>query len=301
MGDCAAMTVVTGDSFSCYVPLFIYSTKMAYPEWDVKVFVIGKLKASVKRLLESDAFAGVSGWEVLEDQFADFRMSHGTPAAARHLIPRRHLKQYAYVYIADCDFIVFRHEPTHQKYHARLMHDTGVPYSSFHSAYGRPWRQSVHGPTGWRGNYNRIAAGTFMIRVKDWLAATQAARHRYKKCATQLTTDGFDGHLFGSYREYDEVMLYRTCVLSGLKVPKGKWKMVDGSRFKRLYRDIHLGDWRRRRRLRKKKMKKLLDPHNLKLFDQLEKDPNWKAITSEMVKESTELRVAMHNLRIYPR
>jgi len=298
MAECCAFSVVSGDSFQYFAPLFIYSTKKAYPEWDVKVYVIGKLRQSCWDILRSPHFEGITGWYVVENAFANFRAGHGTAAAARHLIPKKDFREYKWAYVCDVDFLIFRHDPTHLDYHRDIMKRAGVPYSTFRGPYGKPRRPNITGPSHWRGIYARLA-GFGMFRPDGWTRVTKMARHTYKAMATGGEKyDGMDAHRFGSYREYDEVMLHRMCTISGLHTPKRKWQMPDGSWFRKLYRDVHLGDFRKPGRfVKKRKMKRLLTGSNVGNFKLLEKDEHWRAIAGMCCAGASEVKWCLHRLR----
>jgi len=295
MAKTCAFTVVSADGFEFFIPLWIYSIKRAYPEWNVKVLIRGKLLPKVAKILEMDAFQNTGGWEVIEDQFLNYKNGKGTCGACRLLIPRVYLKEYKFAYITDVDFVVFRHSPTHLQYHSHVMKEAGVPYSAFRGPSTRPWRPKIHESHGWRDHYMRICGGTVMIRVKDWLRAVKKQRALYKQVAAGQRRDGIDKHRFGSYREYDEVMHCRMLRGSGLKVPKHKNEMPNGKKVNASYRDIHLGDFKFTRRLKEGRRNRLITQTAVKRYKRLWKDPEWCAIAKACTEGNKSVRRLIRN------
>ena len=153
MAKTCAFTVVSANSYEYFIPIWAWSIKRAYPEWDVKVLIRGKLLPRVREILDG---LKLEGGEVIEDQFMNFLTGSGAYGAYRLLIPRTYLKPYKYAYITDVDFIMFRHSPTHTQYHVAVMKKGNVPYSAFKGPSTRPWRKKVHKEHGWRDQYTRL-------------------------------------------------------------------------------------------------------------------------------------------------
>lgn len=292
-------TVVSGDTFQFFIPTFIYAAKTAYPEWDVLVLVKGTIKQACWDILRSPHFAHITGWRILENQFESLPDKHGTCGAARLLIPKEYLKPYKFAYICDVDFLIFRHSVTHTEYHGRIMRRSRVPYSTFRGPYRKPRRRDIYGNTGWKGNYTRLACGTLMIKPYEWYTATNQMRKMYKMVASSCGHDDIDKHRFASYREYDEVMLYRMVSRSGLHYPERKLHMPDGSPFNMKYRDVHIGDFRSYAKA-KKRIRKLLSRVNVRALRKLyATDEHWCHV-EQMCRRGTSLvRQPLQNMARY--
>jgi len=292
-------TVVSGDTFQFYIPIFIYAAKTAYPEWDVLVLVKGTIRPSCWDILRSPHFAHITGWKIVENQFSALPDKHGACGAARLLIPKELLTPYRFAYICDGDFLIFRHQTTHEEYHGRIMRRARVPYSTFRGPYRKPRRSEIHGSVGWKGNYTRLACGTLMIKPSEWYAATYNMRKIYKNASGKSKTDGVDKHRFASYREYDEVMLYRMVSMSGLHYPEQKLRMPDGSPFNLKYRDIHIGDYRSYSKA-KKRIRKLVSVVNVRAIRNLySTDEHWCHVEQMCRRNTSLVRLPLQNMARY--
>ncbi|HUT64423.1 MAG TPA: hypothetical protein VMZ04_10765 [Anaerolineae bacterium] len=294
-------TVVSADDYQTYIPIFIYTVKRAYPEYYVKIFLRGKLNALIRGVLEDMKKLKYCdpGWEVLEKRFMNFPKRTSICNTLRHLLPEEEFKRFDYLYITDIDFIVFRHSPTLLEYLSSRIKKTKQPYAAARGPYQYPRRYEIN-RTGWKGNFTRISDGMLMLKIPEWFNATKKARKKYAKLVASSTPDGFDNHVPATYREYNEVMLYRICVKSKLKTPKRKNKFIDDKGFKKLYRDIHLGDFKFSRRNRQYKW---IKPENFFNFDDLCQDPVWQTllkrlngtIAVRMVKKAAEYVRKFHH------
>jgi len=292
-------TVVSGDAFQFYIPTFIYAAKTAYPEWDILVLVKGTIKQACWNILRSPHFAHITGWKILENQFQDMNDKHGACGAARLLIPKEYLKPYKFAYICDVDFLIFRQAIPHVEYHNRIMRRSRVPYSTFRGPYRKPRRPEVYGQNGWKGNFTRLACGTLMIKPHEWYEKTNNMRKIYKAIAQRGGHDHVDKHRFASYREYDEVMLFRMVSQSGMHYPERKLYMPDGSRFNVKYRDVHIGDFRSYSKA-KKRIRKLLSRVNVRALRQLyANDEHWCHVEQMCRRGTSMVRLPLQNMVRY--
>jgi len=278
-------TVCSDDSMSYFIPLFIYTWTRAYPEYDVKVYVRGKLRDNVRGILDGmrERKLGGDSWEVVEDVFTGYPNEVSVCNSCRHLLSAARFKKYKYVYVTDIDFLAFRHHPSHMAYYARVMRRSGVPYAGFRGPYRKPHRPSISA-NGWKGWYTRVAGGTFMLKSPEWFQKTMNMRKHYKRLGKRHKKDGKDRHYFASYREYDEVMLYRIIRGSGMKTPKKKNCFPSGQVYNRNYRDIHLGDFTKSRGKKTGKMSTLITNENIKAYWALQREEAWQWVLGECTK-----------------
>ena len=284
-------TVCSNDHYSYYLPMFVYTAQRAYPEYHVKVFVRGYLNDVVKNTLK---MVKGGNYTIVENVFKKYPDRTSVCNTLRHLIPQEHFEGFDYVYITDIDFLLFRHSPTLGEYFAHIIKKTGQPYASFRGPLGKPYRPYINA-TGWKGNFTRIADGTLMLKTPEWFNMTNKARSLYAKLVRNSKHDTFDKIIPASYREYNEVMLYRICKLSKIKTPTKRRKFLDGSAYNDNYRDIHLGDMKFNYT---KRLKRKLTNENEKNFKALEKDTTWIAL-SEICSQCSVVKKSLHYLRKY--
>lgn len=283
-------TVCSADSFQYYIPLFIYSLKKAYPDYGIKIFLRGVLNEDVKealKLIEGD-------YDIYENSFIDYPTRISTCNTLRHLLPANKFKGYEYLYITDIDFIFFRHRPTLGRYFQKIIEMNRQPYASFKGPRKHP-RRFNHG---WVGNFTRIADGTLMLKIPEWFDITYTQRKKYKSLLKKSNHDNYDHHKPCSYREYNEVMLYRIVRNSGMKAPTNRRKFVCGKEYKIIYRDIHLGDFKFGRGHSRYRMRKFTHYKNAKAFKRLQKDELWLQIC-EICERNKIVWANMKKLRWY--
>lgn len=283
-------TCVSSDSYQYYIPLFIYSLKRAYPDYGIKIFLRGKLNPDVREALKF-----IDGeYDIYEDIFLSYPTHKSTCNTLRHLLPEKWFKGYDYLYITDIDFIFFHHDPTLGRYFQKRIQENKQPYATFKGPARIP-RRFKHG---WVGNFTRVADGTLMLKIPKWFEKTYIQRKKYRKLIKADKHDNYDHHRPCTYREYNEVMLYRIIINSGMKTPKRRRTFVSGKKYNVLYRDIHIGDFKYRRGNSNRRMRRFMHYKNAKDFKRLEKDPVWKKIC-EICERNKTIRKNMKRLRYY--
>jgi len=273
--------VCTNDSYSYYIPLFVYTVKRAYPDAGVVVFVKGVLKEAVRETLKLILY---NGWVVKDQCFKGYPNNPAITNSLRFLVDEKEFKGYDYIMIRDIDFLVFPHKVSHAEYFIRRMKKMRLPYYGVRGPYSHPRRRKIN-RVGWRRDFTRIAGGTVVIKNPDWFDKTSKMRKKYRHYLKSNMSDGLDSHKPATYREYDEVMLYRIINESGLKTPRRKNKDVLGKRSPKRYRDMHLGDFGKRKHGNKRLISRLAT-ENAKEFIKLESDPVWKEIKDRMRKNN---------------
>jgi len=231
-------------------------------------------------------------WDIVENVFTEFPSRVSICNTLRHLIPKEFFAGFEYVYITDIDFLFFRHEPTLGQYFAKRIKRCKQPYAAFRGAINVPRRKDVN-KIGWKGSFTRIADGTLMLKTPEWYERTDKFRIQYYKRLKKSEHDKFDSIIPASYREYNEVMLYRICRLAGLETPSKKRHFIDGHKYDITFRDIHLGDMKYNYH---KRIKKNITKWNIKNFKLLEKNKTWKALCSVCEKDGT-VKTNLNKLR----
>ena len=271
-------TVCSSNHFAYFAPVFIYSIKKAYPDAGVKVFVMGKLKDDVRAILDKLRNEQLidGDWEVIENQFEDYPKRDSTCNCLRFLLQKKYFDGYDYIIIKDIDFIILPHEPSHYKYFVRRMKKIDTCMFGVRGPYQFPRRPQIN-RRGWKYEYTRVAGGTVVLKNPEWFDKTEKAVDAYRHWLKNSKHDDIDHHIAGSYREYDEVMLYRICKKSHVKVPTKKSKGVDGKGVSKIYRDIHLGDFNKKKR-NFKKIRRVITKECVKKYMLLEQDPVWQEV-----------------------
>ena len=284
-------SVCTDDSYQFFVPLFVYTVKRAYPDAGVKVFIKGKAKPAVQEALKLIPWGG---WEVKEDCFKSYHKKPYVTNCLRFLVNEKEYKGYDYVFIKDIDFLIFNHKVSHLDYFKNAMGK--LPYFGVRGPYRHPRRYNIN-RIGWKGDFTRIAGGSFVFKNPEWFEKTREMQKMYRKCIKENTSDGIDSYTPASYREYDEVMLYRIVKKAGLPTPTRKNKDIYKKHSPKLYRDIHLGDFTKKKH-NKKRLAKRVAIENIKQFVKLEKDPIWFKIR-EKVGIHGKIRENLRRVRKY--
>lgn len=258
------------------------------------VFVKGKLSpklmaalAKLRRLPVCEA-----GWSVRPNAFKKYPDGVSMCNALRHVMPEKAFAGYRYVYITDIDFIAFRHKKTHLDYFKIEMDKSKQPYAGFRGPV-RGFRRRGVTVLGWTGAFTRISSGNLMLKGPQWFKKTRSARRKYAAILKRRRQDPNDRIRPASYREYDEVMLYRICAASKLKTPKREGCTLSNKPFNRRYRDIHLGDFKFKKRLRKKG---LIHKDNIKAFKELQDDQGW-GVAEHLATTNQTVRRRIHNMK----
>ncbi len=234
------------------------------------------------------------GWSVRANAFKKYPAGVSMCNALRHLIPEKDFAGYQYIYVTDIDFVALRHKKSHLDYFKIEMDKSRQPYAGFRGPIRGFRRRGVTG-LGWTGAFTRISSGNLMLKVPQWFKKTRAARRKYAAILKKRQQDPNDRIRPASYREYDEVMLYRICAASKLKIPKRAGCTLSNKPFNRRYRDIHLGDFKFKKRLRRPGW---IHKDNIEAFKELQKEDGW-AIAEKMATTNETVRRRVHNMKEY--
>lgn len=290
MPKLAIATIVSGDEYQYYAPLFTYCAKRAYPDAKIKTFVCGKL--------DPDSRPFIKG-KVYEDMFKDYKIGSSTYNALRQLIPAKYFEGCDYLYPTDADFLIFKQKVAHVDYYAEIMEKLRIPIACARGPL-KGMKSTRLDPNGWTENRTRIAAGCLMLKIPEWFDLTRTARQYYRKLVKHQKRDKFDSLPACTYREFDEVMIYRICKLAGLRTPERKDHFIHGKKMNSIYRDIHLGDFKFKKRYHNpNKMKRILRNRNVKNYLNLQNDPEWNEVAEYVSGKSGTIRRLLKKLDKY--
>jgi len=291
-------TVSSADEFAGFIPLFVYSAAQAHPYADIKIWLCGKLTSYQRKALK---LCGNAPYEIIEDAFPDWPQKESTCNALRHLVPMKKLKNCAYTFVSDLDFIFVKTHTPIDHYYGKIMERTGQPHAGARGPLTK--RRAPQIPSKeWDGIYTRIAEGTFCFKTKEWGEVTKGARGYYREVLKEGGPDSLDTIPSCSYRDYGEVMLYRIMKMSGLKTPEKKNCFIDGTTADPHFRMIHVGDFKfEKRRGRMGKMKRILPARNVSEFLELEKDSTWQEICSIVERHNKRVKYLMGKMRAHMR
>jgi len=282
-------SVVSANYFQFFIPLFVTSARLAYPKCGIKIFVKGEVDDVVR------SFVGDC---LYENQWPEIRKRKSTHNALRHLVDPKHYHGYDCIWPGDIDFIILPHKVSHADYYMNMMDKCHLPYAAARGpmkGYGRP-----SGVKAWDGPFTRVAAGCSMYKHPDFYHKTKRAREYYLRCLREDKPDKFDKLKPASYREFDEVMIYRMLRMSRLKTPDWKNFFPNHDKMHPRYRDIHLGDFKFPRRYgRMWKMKRILTNENIKRFTQLEEKPEWQKAVKLVEDNCEEVTRLLKKLRAH--
>ncbi len=211
MSNKLCISTTVDEKYQYYMPLFVLSLSRSYPEYDIKLFTHGKIKAEVKKALK------IAGGNccVVSGVFSGWAKHKYSPISWRFLVPPKHYEGYDYVYVTDIDMMITKEKVSLLKFHKMEMEKTGLCYSN-----------SLRNAKHWKGRQS-LSGLHFFNRI--WLKKTEKARKRYATLVKQGAK--------GRKREFDGAMLYKMAKKSKVGISR-KYSLV------RRHHGIHLGSSR---------------------------------------------------------
>lgn len=288
-------TVCTDDRFQYYIPIFLYSAKRAYPNYPVLIYLRGRLDDCVRDAVRAIPY---KGYRILENQFLDYPHRLSMCNALRFVLGEKDFPSCDVVYFTDIDFIITPHKPALADFYYDKMKEIGQPCLAARGPITGFHRPEICAE--WNKEFTRIAAGVYGVMYPDYFKATKKAREKYRNILHQGASDEYDRHPAASYREYDEVMLYRILKDSGLKTPRHKYAYINKEKANSHYRSIHIGDFKTQFRKRFKsmsKMMRILSPANAKYFQDMDMDKSWKKISGAMCEKQKSIHKEIRRIR----
>lgn len=207
-----------------------------------------------------------SGNYIIKEEIGNYKYSHAN--SLRFLLSKDEFEGYNNVYFTDIDMLFFGMDI--EKYYSKVMGISKQPIACVGGAHKKPINNEI-APNGWNGNVARVAGGYVMVKNPQWFDKTYRLRKYYLENLKHDCT----------YKEYDEVMLARTCVKSGIEIPVKRRYFITGQKFNVEYRGIHLGDFRYLNRL--KKLNDYVSENNLKRFAKLWKSEKFRRIIKDVI------------------
>lgn len=122
-------TFVYGDRYIAYIPFVLYSCQLAYPEYDIKIFVYGQIDNQVRQQI--DIVINKDKSEVIENSYSDFEaMSPLISKTIRWILWDDRFRDYDYLYTIDIDMLYIAESiPLHEQ-HKQHMQYIGLPFSN---------------------------------------------------------------------------------------------------------------------------------------------------------------------------
>jgi len=114
-----------------YIPTYIYSILLAFPQHFVKIFVKEKLTENNKRALDLVKRHVSDSFEIIEefDDLDHCKIQH--LPSLRFLMTRDYFEGFDYVYFGDVDFIIYNeNDDNFYDHYVEHMKQTGLPFSN---------------------------------------------------------------------------------------------------------------------------------------------------------------------------
>jgi hypothetical protein len=274
------MTVVTENYYQYYIPIFIWSALNTWRDADIKIYLRGELNSDVKDALciIGKSYPEQNRFEVIQWYKTDYPYLPSTTNSLRFTTEKL---DYDEVLVTDIDF--FFCKMPQDTFRWFMDNRDNYYFSGTHGPWERPPRPKIC--PSWRGDFERVAGGFFMI-YPDWWEKTKTFREHNDQSLKK--------GLMGDYRENDEVMLFRMIRDAGLPVPK---KVP----FPRFLRHLHLGDFKPQMKTRyenSQKMFGLLDQRCVNQFLRTKTDPIFSKIL-DIVCRNTQMSEIIERTIVY--
>ena len=201
-------SVITGEQYFNYVPIFIYSIQKSYPDYTIKIFhTESNIPNNIYHILkENNWLDKIEFWDASE-----FPKTPYTNCGLRWFLPEEKLQQYDYAYIGDIDMFIIKETPSILDYHLEHCKEKNMCYSN-----------KVR-PTGF------AFTGLHFIIVNEYYNAIRESLKYYENRFKKEDTSIFNGIFFvnDKYRKRpsDEHLLFRIINDSGLPIyPNDIWE-----------------------------------------------------------------------------
>ncbi len=252
---------VFGDKYQDYVPLFIFSMKKAYPEYDIIIFLHDEVKEHVQEQLEYLTILG--SFKIIENYHAEVNFStsplHG--AALRWILWDESFQSYDAIYVADIDIFYCKEDMSLLDQHLIHCQTIQKPFSNIKRKplYVKPYSLRTFAlnlkktsilftlKTFFFGTFveNKLTGLHFYLR-KDYVSIVKPFYKKYEKMICN-----FDYNLHHSKGFNDESLLYDIIEEAGLSeslpTMTTDYEMLTNSPYQPVFRPhhgIHLGIFR---------------------------------------------------------
>ena len=252
-------TFIYGDKYQDYIPFLVYSCNASNPDYDLLLFLHGKLRDDIRLQIER---IGKRNLLIIENKYCDCPDMNPLKAKSlRWVLYDDRFLQYDYLYIVDIDMIYIKEPmPLHQQ-HVIHMEKTGLPYDNIVRHFRRkPFKPQsiVHRiklagmVSFWKYLFSTRkdyrVTGLHFVAVKDYFKVFNTqVREKYRK----MIYDGSFVKL--SLSSNNEAFLYKMLEQEGLHpeqlaVQTESYKMLDYNNPHRAefrpHHGIHLGIFR---------------------------------------------------------
>ncbi len=133
-------TFVFGEKYQDYIPLFIYSIKMAYPDYNVTVFVHKKLKKNIQEQIDSLRCLG--DFKIIDNYYSeiDFEAHPQHGKALRWILWDDSFNNYDAIYIGDIDIFYCKEKTSILEQHLIHCQTIQKPFSNVkRKSVNRKW------------------------------------------------------------------------------------------------------------------------------------------------------------------
>ncbi len=116
------ITWVYGQKYQGWIPLYIYSIKKHYPEYDIKILTEKKLSLNIERLINKYNLASQAEIIKFEDKCIEYCHNNIEKRCLRWLVNFEELSEkYEYIYIGDIDIYICGEVPSLLEQHKNNM------------------------------------------------------------------------------------------------------------------------------------------------------------------------------------
>jgi len=275
------MSVVSGDYFQSYIPLYAMALRTWYKE-DIHIFSKGVLTKEQIEVIHSSNDGNIF---IHMKSYEDYPSLISTTNALRFIINGceiiddfDNMKEYSHCLITDIDLLIFK-DPF--DWHIDQISAT-QPFAGHHGPWKKTHRPEICGS--WSGNFERVAGG-FFCATPEWYKRTKQSRENHSillRCGAE-----------GKYREADEVILASIIRESGMDIPQSKV-------FPTELRGLHLGDFKETMNHRwnnQAKMMRILTDGNCRSYQELSRTEQWK--NTIKILNDEKLNTILSNVDLY--
>lgn len=250
---------VFGKYHQCYIPLFLFSIKKAYPDCYPIVYIQGELDKNINSQIEE--ISPLGDFKIVDHFYDDFNFNSQRGKSIRWIVWDKTFLEYDALYYADIDMFYIRENPSlydQHLSHCKLINkpiSNVVRVSSEVNPFSVVNFLRIAKNNSIKYAFNRLfkgvrsefrLSGLHFVQTKPYFEKVSVLLDKYKGYIFGGKT--FDHHLLGFY---NESLLYDLVVEcgwgEGLPVSSSNTEMMDTSKFNRSFRPhhgIHLGIFR---------------------------------------------------------
>lgn len=222
-------TWVYGRKYQGWIPLYVYSIKKNYPDYDIKIFLDKNLSIGIEKILkEFDLNKYV---EIIENVIAtnEYRYCNNIEKRCYRWLMNEMggLSEYEFVYIGDIDIYITKEEVPLLEQHIKHLEQVNGVYSNAIRLTFRDYfshRKIIDKSHLWR------LTGLHFVKSKEYFKAVCKNQERIMKYLSGRRIKIVDKMFFGD----DERCLWLLVTLSKIKYPGKSYELV-----KDTFRPLH--------------------------------------------------------------